>query len=124
MAFQISKFAARVSVSVLTRFLEKQKFAGNSPPCARRGVNVAARSEKFSSTCSATSKWREWQRVRVSRGGFSGIRSVTVLLGAVGVSAAVLSSSAVCAMAARPPLDLDSDKSDWKEAKSEFLCCG
>lgn len=123
MAFQISKLAARVSV---TRVLEKQKLArgvkfslfhspaADSPPCACRGINTAARSERFSTSSASVSKL----------GVFGRKRSVAVLFGTVGVSAAVLSSSAVCAMAARPPLSLDSDKSDWKEAKSEFLCCG
>ncbi|XP_047658325.1 ADP-ribose glycohydrolase MACROD1 isoform X2 [Tachysurus fulvidraco] len=117
MAFQISKVTARVSVSVITRVLEKQQLsrgvkfsvfhpAVNTPPCARGGINIATRSE-----CK-----------RVS-GVFSGVfsRSVAVLLGAVGVSAVALSSSAVCAMAARTPINLDSDKSDWKEAKKELL---
>lgn len=118
MAFQISKVTARVSVSVIARVLEKQQLsrgvkftvfhpAVNTPPCARGGINIATRSE-----C---------KRVSVSRGVFS--RSVAVLLGVAGVSAAALSSSAVCAMAAHTPINLDSDKSDWKEAKSEFLCC-
>lgn len=130
MAFQISKLATRVSVSVITRVLEKHQLsrrvkfslfhpAGNTPPCARRGVNIATRLEKFS-TSSVTSKWKG---VSVSSGVSSRKRSVAVLLGAVGVSAAVLSSSAVCAMAARPPVNLDSDKSDWKEVKSEFIYC-
>ncbi|XP_026773426.3 ADP-ribose glycohydrolase MACROD1 isoform X1 [Pangasianodon hypophthalmus] len=131
MAFQLSKLAARVSVSVLTRVLEKQKVSRgvdfslfhtvvNSPPCASRAINISARSERFSSS-SASSKWRAWSRDRVSRGAFSRRRSLAVLLGTVGVSAAVLSSSAVCAMAARSPLNLDSDKSDWKEVKKELL---
>lgn len=135
MAFQISKLVARVSVSVLSRVLEKQKLsrgvnfslfhtALNSPPSARLGINIAARSEKFS-TSSATSRWfREGKGFSVSRGVLSRKGSVVVLFGTVGVSAVVLSSSAVCAMAARSPLNLDSDKSDWEDVKSEFLCCG
>ncbi|XP_058252916.1 ADP-ribose glycohydrolase MACROD1 isoform X2 [Hemibagrus wyckioides] len=128
MAFQISRLATRVSVSVISRVLEKHQLsrrvkfslfhpAGNTPPCARRGVNIATRSELFS-TSSVTPKWKG---VSVSSGVSSRKRSVAVLLGAVGVSAAVLSSSAVCAMAARPPVNLDSDKSDWKEVKKELL---
>lgn len=146
MAFQLSKLASRVSVWLQARVLEKQTRARgvnlltqfhsavNSPPRARSGVNIAARSENFSSSCSVTSKWCERKRVSVptrvfgrkrvsvSTGVFSRKRALAVLLGTVGVSAAALSSSAVCAMAARSPLNLDSDKSDWKEAKSEFLC--
>ncbi|XP_017330287.1 ADP-ribose glycohydrolase MACROD1 isoform X1 [Ictalurus punctatus] len=132
MAFQISKLVARVSVSVLSRVLEKQKLsrgvnfslfhtALNSPPSARLGINIAARSEKFS-TSSATSRWfREGKGFSVSRGVLSRKGSVVVLFGTVGVSAVVLSSSAVCAMAARSPLNLDSDKSDWKDVKKELL---
>lgn len=134
MAFKISKLATRVSVSVITRVLEKQQLsygakfslfqpAANSQPCAHRGVNIGAHSGKFS-TSFVASKFCEWKRVSVSRGVFSRNRSVAVLLRAVGVSAAALSSGAICAMAARPTINLDSDKSDWKEAKSEFLYCG
>ncbi|XP_053361990.1 ADP-ribose glycohydrolase MACROD1 isoform X1 [Clarias gariepinus] len=115
MAYQMSGLAARVTVSALTRALEKQKLA-------RRGVSLAARSEKFSTSC-ATLKCREWKCVSVFRGVFGRNRPgpLGALLGTVGVSAAVLSSSAVCAMAARPPFNLDSEKSDWKEAKKELL---
>ncbi|KAI5105331.1 O-acetyl-ADP-ribose deacetylase MACROD1 [Silurus meridionalis] len=115
MALQISRIAARASVCVLSRIAFQA--AANSPACARRGVNIAcARPRRFSGSPASSG----WRGVPV----LTRCRSVAVLLGTVGVSAAaaaVLSSSAVCAMAARPPLNFDSDKSDWKEAKNKLL---
>jgi len=74
---------------------------------------------------STASKSIHWQ----SGGAVKPLRSRMVVLGAVGVSAALLASlrtSTLHAMSARPGLNLDSENSDWKEAKSESLpgvCC-
>ncbi|XP_060784057.1 ADP-ribose glycohydrolase MACROD1 [Neoarius graeffei] len=99
MAFYRAKLTARaLQTQKLSRVVNFSVI--DSPLRARQGVNLAA--------CS-------------KHGGFRRKRSVARLLGAAGVSAAVLSTSAVCAMAACAPFSLDSDKSDWREAKKKLL---
>lgn len=63
-----------------------------------------------------------WEKVSKSLHTKSG-RAVKIALGAVGVTAAVIATlrtSTLHAMNARPDLNLDSDTTDWREAKSEF----
>ncbi|TSK28114.1 O-acetyl-ADP-ribose deacetylase MACROD1 [Bagarius yarrelli] len=127
MAFQMSSLAARVSVikQLISPAANFSLFhpVVNSPPRACRAINIVARSQTFSTSC-VISKWRELKRGVVSGGACSRKRSFALLIGGVGVSAAVLSSSAVCAMASRPTVNLNSDKSDWKTAKKELLSMG
>uniref|UniRef100_A0A4W4FSC7 Macro domain-containing protein n=1 Tax=Electrophorus electricus TaxID=8005 RepID=A0A4W4FSC7_ELEEL len=81
------------------------------------------RAARFSAT-SATSESFEWQGRRALRKGASLRRATAVFVGALGVSAAVsatLHSSALCAMASRTALNLDSDNTDWEEAKRLLL---
>lgn len=143
MAFQMSKLAARVSLSKSVGFISgtenrwpshlnfisrlahrsfhalccEGRGSASIKALASRGVlRKAGRWEKVSSA----SKSLHWQ----SGGAVKPLRSGLVVLGAVGVSAALLASlrtSTLHAMSARPGLNLDSENSDWKEAKSESL---
>lgn len=141
MVFQMSKLAARVSLSKSVGFISsienrwpshlnfisrlahrsfhalcsEGRGSASIKALASRGVlRKAGRWEKVSSA----SKSLHWQ----SGGAVKPLRSGMVVLGAVGVSAALLASlrtSTLHAMSARPGLNLDSENSDWKEAKSE-----
>uniref|UniRef100_A0A4W4FUE0 Macro domain-containing protein n=1 Tax=Electrophorus electricus TaxID=8005 RepID=A0A4W4FUE0_ELEEL len=94
-----------------------------SPRSSERVLNIVKRAARFSAT-SATSESFEWQGRRALRKGASLRRATAVFVGALGVSAAVsatLHSSALCAMASRTALNLDSDNTDWEEAKRLLL---
>lgn len=143
MVFQMSKLAARVSLSKSVGFMSgtenrwpshlnfisrlahrsfhalcsEGRGSASIKALPSRGVlRKAGRWEKVSTA----SKSLHWQ----SGGAVKPLRSGMVVLGAVGVSAALLASlrtSTLHAMSARPGLNLDSENSDWKEAKNK-LC--
>ncbi|XP_030621934.1 ADP-ribose glycohydrolase MACROD1 [Chanos chanos] len=101
-------------------------FSSPPSPIQCKVLNIAKRLEKFSTT-SSTSKQFQWQSRSTSKPQGSFSTSVTIGLGVLGFSAAVIAtlhSSATHAMAARTDLNLDSDKTDWKEAKNVLLSMG
>lgn len=133
MAFQMSKLAARVRLSrsvgftssaanrcpthldVISRLAHRSFHALKAQP-SQGLLRKADRWEKVS-TASKSLHRRSGRAVRPHL--ISG-----VVVGAVGVAAAALASlstSTLHAMSARPELNLDSESSDWTEAKSESL---
>uniref|UniRef100_A0A671KZ77 O-acetyl-ADP-ribose deacetylase MACROD1-like n=1 Tax=Sinocyclocheilus anshuiensis TaxID=1608454 RepID=A0A671KZ77_9TELE len=102
MAFQMSKLAARVSLSRSVGFISMLP----SPGVLRK----ADRWEKVSTASKSLH--------RQSGGAVKPRRVTRVVIGAVGVSAAVLASLSTSTLHA---LNLDSESSDWKEAKKK-LC--
>ncbi|XDV37456.1 hypothetical protein PO909_007056 [Leuciscus waleckii] len=133
MVFQMSKLAARVSLSKSVGFISStenrwpshlnfiSRLAHRSfhALCSSEGRGVLRKAGRWEKVSSA-SKSLHWQ----SGGAVKPLRSGMVVLGTVGVSAALLASlrtSTLHAMSARPGLNLDSENSDWKEAKNT-LC--
>ncbi|XP_052430568.1 ADP-ribose glycohydrolase MACROD1 isoform X2 [Carassius gibelio] len=133
MALQMSKLAARVWLSKSAGFTSS---AGNRCPThldlmsrlALRSFHALKARPSPGLLCKAD----RWEKVSTASkslhrrsGGAAKARRVTwVVVGAVGVSAAVLASlstSTLHAMSARPELNLDSESSDWTEAKKK-LC--
>ncbi|XP_073676860.1 ADP-ribose glycohydrolase MACROD1 [Garra rufa] len=139
MAFQMSKLAARVSLSKSVGFISS---AGNRCPShlnfisrlAHRSFHAlrGSASIKVLPSPGVLRKADRWEKVSTaskslhsqSGGAVKPNRATRVIVSAVGVSAAVLaclSTSTLHAMNARPDLNLDSESSDWKEAKKK-LC--
>ncbi|XP_016149208.1 O-acetyl-ADP-ribose deacetylase MACROD1-like isoform X1 [Sinocyclocheilus grahami] len=139
MAFQMSKLAARVSLSKSVGFISS---AGNRCPSHLSFISRLAH-RSFHALCGAgrgsasikvlpspgvLRKADRWEKVstaskslhRQSGGAVKPRRFTRVVIGAVGVSAAVLASLSTSALHALP-LNLDSESSDWKEAKKK-LC--
>ncbi|XP_026136577.1 ADP-ribose glycohydrolase MACROD1 isoform X1 [Carassius auratus] len=133
MALQMSKLAARVWLSKSAGFTSS---AGNRCPThldlmsrlALRSFHALKARPSPGLLCKAD----RWEKVSTASkslhrrsGGAAKARRVTgVVVGAVGVSAAVLASlstSTLHAMSARPELNLESESSDWTEAKKK-LC--
>ncbi|XP_016326579.1 O-acetyl-ADP-ribose deacetylase MACROD1-like isoform X2 [Sinocyclocheilus anshuiensis] len=137
MAFQMSKLAARVSLSRSVGFISS---AGNRCPSHLNFISRLAH-RSFHSLCGAgrgsasikvlpspgvLRKADRWEKVstaskslhRQSGGAVKPRRVTRVVIGAVGVSAAVLASLSTSTLHA---LNLDSESSDWKEAKKK-LC--
>lgn len=143
MAFQMSKLAARVSLSKSVGFISS---AENRWPSHLNFISRLAH-RSFHALCSegrgsasikvlpsrgVLLKADRWEKVSTaskslhwqSGGAVKPQRATMVVLGAVGISAALLASlstSTLHAMSSRPDLNLDSESSDWKEAKSESL---
>ncbi|KAK9963309.1 hypothetical protein ABG768_006505 [Culter alburnus] len=141
MAFQMSKLAARVSLSKSVGFISS---AENRWPSHLNFISRLAH-RSFHALCSegrgsvkllpswgVLRKADRWEKVSTaskslhwqSGGVVKPQRATMVVLGAVGVSAALLASlrtSTLHAMSSRPDLNLDSESSDWKEAKNK-LC--
>ncbi|XP_048032298.1 ADP-ribose glycohydrolase MACROD1 isoform X3 [Megalobrama amblycephala] len=141
MAFQMSKLAARVSLSKSVGFTSS---AENRWPSHLNFISRLAH-RSFHALCSegrgsvkvlpswgVLRKADRWEKVSTaskslhwqSGGAVKPQRATMVVLGAVGVSAALLASlhtSTLHAMSSRPDLNLDSESSDWKEAKNK-LC--
>ncbi|XP_066505673.1 ADP-ribose glycohydrolase MACROD1 isoform X2 [Hoplias malabaricus] len=87
----------------------------------QRVINTVQRVEKFSST-SATAKSFEWLGIGAWRrvGKFSA--PVALLLGlSATVAASSVHSGVLCAMAAQSGSDSETENTDWKKAKKEFL---
>uniref|UniRef100_A0A673NJI2 O-acetyl-ADP-ribose deacetylase MACROD1-like n=1 Tax=Sinocyclocheilus rhinocerous TaxID=307959 RepID=A0A673NJI2_9TELE len=137
MAFQMSKLAARVSLSKSVGFISS---AGNRCPSHLNFISRLAH-RSFHALCGAgrgsasikvlpspgvLRKADRWEKVstaskslhRQSGGAVKPRRVTRVVIGAVGVSAAVLASLSTSTLHA---LNLDSESSDWKEAKKK-LC--
>lgn len=143
MAFQMSKLAARVSLSKSVGFIPS---AGNRCPSHLNFISRLAH-RSFHALCTAgrgsatikvlpspglLRKADRWEKVstaskslhRQSGWAVKPNRTTRVVVSVIGVSAAVLASlstSTLHAMNARPDLNLDSESSDWKEAKSESV---
>ncbi|KAI2656973.1 hypothetical protein H4Q32_021022 [Labeo rohita] len=143
MAFQMSKLAARVSLSKSVGFIPS---AGNRCPSHLNFISRLAH-RSFHALCTAgrgsatikvlpspglLRKADRWEKVstaskslhRQSGWAVKPNRTTRVVVSVIGVSAAVLASlstSTLHAMNARPDLNLDSESSDWKEAKKK-LC--
>ncbi len=136
MAFQMSKLAARVWLSrsvwftssagnrcrthldLISRLAHRSFHALQALPSPGL-LRKADRWEKVSTASKSLHRW-SGGAVRQHRI----IPGVVVGAVAVGVSAAALASlstSTLHAMSARPELNLDSESSDWTEAKSESL---
>ncbi|XP_076877466.1 ADP-ribose glycohydrolase MACROD1 isoform X2 [Brachyhypopomus gauderio] len=107
----------------------------NSPPSSERVINTVRRAETFSTTSKSLASPRHRAvrevgtsarpRHRAVREGGTFWRPAAGALGALGLAAGVVvasvHSSALCAMASRTLFSLDSDKTDWKEAKKLLL---
>lgn len=109
MAFQMSKVSARVCV------WSRSFHAGFKAQSCSGVYRKAGRFDKLSSAA-----------VCVRWPGCAAVKGLSVVLGAAGVSAAACaalstSTSTLYAMSARPELNLESDRSDWKQAKTK-LC--
>ncbi|XP_042594734.1 ADP-ribose glycohydrolase MACROD1-like [Cyprinus carpio] len=133
MAFQMSKLAARVWLFKSVGFPSS---AGNRCPTHLGLISrLALRSFHALKALPSPGLLRKadrWEKVstaskslhRRSGGAVKARRITGAVVGAVGVSAvalASLSTSTLHAMSARPDLNLDSESSDWTEAKKK-LC--
>ncbi|XP_016118346.1 O-acetyl-ADP-ribose deacetylase MACROD1-like [Sinocyclocheilus grahami] len=127
MAFQMSKLAARVWLSKSVGFTSS---AGNRCPThlglISRLAHRSLHALKALPSPGLLRKADRWEKVstaskslhRRSGGAVKPRRITGVVVGAVGVSAAALASLST---SARPELNLDSESSDWTEAKKK-LC--
>ncbi|XP_062856742.1 ADP-ribose glycohydrolase MACROD1 isoform X2 [Trichomycterus rosablanca] len=122
MASLLSKFAAHVSQCkqlVLTGAVYQFQRGLNCTLTVGRVINTVCRFERFS-TSSACWRLSEVKNLRVVKPLLNWYQYVAVLFGTVGVSVAAISSSAVSAMSSRPDLNLDSEKSDWRQIKKKL----
>ncbi|KAA0709557.1 O-acetyl-ADP-ribose deacetylase MACROD1 [Triplophysa tibetana] len=132
MAFQMSKLAslAKLSksgglISNNVKFLSK--FAHGLSERTFYTAGKQSANIKVLHPQGVAHKAERWEKVYTTSKSLHTMsgRTVKIALGAVGVTAAVIATlrtSTLHAMNARPDLNLDSDTTDWKEAKSNSSC--
>lgn len=129
MAFQMSKLAYLVTLSKSGGLISNNvkflcKFSHGLTERAFYTAGKHSANIKVLHPQGVVHKAQRWERVSTtSKSLYSqGGKAVKIALGAVGVSAAVIATlrtSTLHAMNARPDLNLDSETTDWREAKSE-----
>lgn len=131
MAFQMSKLASLVTLSKSGGLISNNvkflsKFAHGLTERSFYTAGKQSANIKVLHPQGVSQKAQKWEKVSTTSKSLhsqSG-RAVKIALGAVGVSAAVIATlrtSTLHAMNARPDLYLDSDTTDWREAKNK-LC--